>query len=63
LSGSAPRASGPIDELAGAGGAAVEVQCSDPPAAAPTWAMITVIVGWIVGWSTFGTWRMVTRDA
>jgi hypothetical protein len=29
----------------------------------PTWAMITVIAGWIVGWSAIGAWRMVTRDA
>jgi hypothetical protein len=29
----------------------------------PTWAMITVIVGWIVGWSMLGAWRMATRDA
>jgi hypothetical protein len=29
----------------------------------PTWAMIAVIVGWIVGWSVIGAWRMVTRDA
>ena len=29
----------------------------------PTWAMITVIVGWIVGWSVIGAWRMATRDA
>lgn len=29
----------------------------------PTWAMISVIAGWIVGWSAFGTWRMMTRDA
>jgi hypothetical protein len=29
----------------------------------PTWAMISVIVGWIVGWSGLGAWRMVTRDA
>jgi hypothetical protein len=29
----------------------------------PTWAMIAVIVGWIVGWSVFGAWRMTTRDA
>jgi hypothetical protein len=28
----------------------------------PTWAMITVIVSWIVGWSAIGAWRMVTRD-
>jgi hypothetical protein len=29
----------------------------------PTWAMITVIVGWIVGWTGLGAWRMATRDA
>jgi hypothetical protein len=29
----------------------------------PTWAMITVIVGWIVGWTGLGAWRMITRDA
>jgi hypothetical protein len=29
----------------------------------PTWAMVSVIVGWIVGWSGIGTWRMMTRDA
>ena len=29
----------------------------------PTWAMISVIAGWIVGWSLFGAWRMMTRDA
>jgi hypothetical protein len=29
----------------------------------PTWAMITVISGWIVAWSVLGAWRMVTRDA
>jgi hypothetical protein len=29
----------------------------------PTWAMITDIVGWIVGWSVIGAWRMATRDA
>lgn len=29
----------------------------------PTWAMITVIVGWIVAWTIFGAWRMATRDA
>jgi len=29
----------------------------------PTWAMITVIAGWIIGWSAIGVWRMVTRDA
>jgi hypothetical protein len=31
--------------------------------AMPTWAMITVIVGWLVGWSAIGAWRMMTRDA
>jgi len=29
----------------------------------PTWAMISVIAGWIVGWSGIGAWRMATRDA
>jgi hypothetical protein len=29
----------------------------------PTWAMISVIAGWIIGWSAIGTWRMMTRDA
>ena len=29
----------------------------------PTWAMVSVIVGWIVGWSVIGAWRMMTRDA
>ena len=29
----------------------------------PAWAMITVIAGWIVGWSAIGARRMVTRDA
>lgn len=29
----------------------------------PTWAMVTVIAGWIVGWSGIGAWRMKTRDA
>jgi len=28
----------------------------------PTWAMISVIAGWIVGWSGLGAWRMMTRD-
>ena len=27
----------------------------------PTWAMISVIVGWIVGCSVIGAWRMMTR--
>jgi hypothetical protein len=29
----------------------------------PAWAMISVIAGWIVGWSGIGAWRMMTRDA
>ena len=29
----------------------------------PTWAMLSVIVGWIVAWSGIGAWRMMTRDA
>ncbi len=29
----------------------------------PTWAMVLVIVGWVVGWSAIGAWRMATRDA
>jgi hypothetical protein len=29
----------------------------------PTWAMISVIPGWIAGWSVIGAWRMATRDA
>jgi len=29
----------------------------------PTWAMISVIASWIVGWSGIGAWRMMTRDA
>jgi hypothetical protein len=29
----------------------------------PTWAMISVIVGWVVVWSVIGAWRMMTRDA
>jgi hypothetical protein len=29
----------------------------------PAWAMITVIAGWIAGWSAIGAWRMMTRDA
>jgi hypothetical protein len=45
--------------LGGAGQAGPALQI--PPM--PTWAMIGVIVGWIVGWSAIGAWRMVTRDA
>jgi hypothetical protein len=29
----------------------------------PTWAMITVIASWIIGWSAIGAWKMATRDA
>jgi hypothetical protein len=29
----------------------------------PTWAMITVIAAWIIGWSAIGAWKMATRDA
>jgi hypothetical protein len=29
----------------------------------PTWAMISVIAGWIIGGSAIGAWRMMTRDA
>jgi hypothetical protein len=29
----------------------------------PTWAMITVIACWIIGWSAIGAWKMATRDA
>ena len=47
---------GPGHILFGAQGA-----LSIPPM--PTWAIIAVIVGWIVGWSVIGAWRMMTRDA
>jgi hypothetical protein len=29
----------------------------------PTWAVVAVIAGWIVGWSAIGAWRMIARDA
>ena len=29
----------------------------------PAWAMITVIAGWIIGWSALGAWKTATRDA
>ena len=29
----------------------------------PTWAMITVIAGWIIAWSAIGAWKMTTRTA
>ena len=31
--------------------------------AMPTWAMITVIACWLVGWTAIGAWKMATRDA
>lgn len=30
--------------------------------AMPTWGMIAVIAGWVVGWSVIGAWKMATRD-
>jgi hypothetical protein len=47
---------GPAGVLSGGRGA-----LGIPPM--PTWAMIAVITGWIVGWSVLGAWRMITRDA
>ncbi len=47
---------GPRGQLLGGRGA-----LGIPPM--PTWAMITVIVGWVAGWSVIGAWRMATRDA
>jgi hypothetical protein len=29
----------------------------------PNWAVITVIISWIVGWTAAGARKMVTRDA
>ena len=52
----APQGSGGPAHLLG-GGATLGI----PPM--PTWAMISVIAGWIVGWSVIGAWRMSTRDA
>ncbi|MGH3159319.1 MAG: hypothetical protein ACRDNF_22485, partial [Streptosporangiaceae bacterium] len=56
LAGGGPGPNGPGHILFGGRGA-----LSIPPM--PTWAMICVIVGWAVGWSGIGAWRMVTRDA
>lgn len=53
-SGSAP-VGGPAHLLGGGGTLGI------PPM--PTWAMISAIAGWIVGWSVIGAWRMSTRDA
>jgi hypothetical protein len=51
-----PAGAGPSGGLLGGRGA-----LGFPPM--PTWAMISVIAGWIVGWSAIGAWRMMTRDA
>jgi hypothetical protein len=48
---------GPLQHFGTGGGAVGGI----PPM--PTWAMILVIAGWIVGWSVIGAWRMATRDA
>jgi ABC-type transport system involved in multi-copper enzyme maturation permease subunit len=56
LASGAGRAGGPGHVLFGGRGV-----LNIPPM--PTWAMISVIVGWIVGWSVIGAWRMATRDA
>jgi hypothetical protein len=55
-SGNSGGGGGPGQVLFGGRGA-----LSIPPM--PTWAMISVIVGWIAGWSVIGAWRMMTRDA
>jgi hypothetical protein len=34
-----------------------------PPGPMPTWALVAVIAGWIIGWSAIGAWKMATRDA
>ena len=39
------------------------VPTANSAGSAPRLAMISVIVGWIVGWSGIGAWRMMTRDA
>jgi hypothetical protein len=54
--GGGPAGAGPGGLLSGGRGA-----LGIPPM--PTWAMISVIVGWIVVWSVVGAWRMMTRDA
>jgi len=56
LGGPGPGGPGPGGLLFGGRGA-----LGIPPM--PTWAMISVIVGWIVVWSVVGAWRMMTRDA
>ncbi len=54
--GLAPAGGGPGGGLLFGGRGALGI----PPM--PTWAMISVIVGWIVVWSAVGAWRMMTRD-
>jgi hypothetical protein len=56
LAGGGPGPGGPGHLVFGGRGA-----LNIPPM--PTWAMICVIVGWILGWSGIGAWRMITRDA
>lgn len=56
LAGGGPGSAGPGHAVLGGRGA-----LNIPPM--PTWAMICVIVGWAVGWSGIGAWRMITRDA
>jgi hypothetical protein len=53
----APASGGPGGGLLFGGRGALGI----PPM--PTWAMISVIAGWIVVWSVIGAWRMMTRDA
>jgi hypothetical protein len=53
---SANLAGGPSQALFGGQGA-----LGVPPI--PTWAMISVIAGWIIAWSGIGAWRTITRDA
>jgi hypothetical protein len=43
-------------------GPAGGIQPALPPPM-PTWAMATVIAGWILGWLAIGAWKMTTRDA
>jgi hypothetical protein len=49
--------------LGGHGGVGLGGRGSLAIPAMPNWAMVVVIVGWIVGWSVIGAWRMSTRDA
>jgi hypothetical protein len=56
-SGTAPPGNGVIGKVLFGGSGALGIPLM------PTWAMITVIAGWIVGWTGIGAWRMATRDA